>query len=306
MPFDLDETSIDRFARLSMVASGLTGDVLPAEILDIVIRQGAAGMGSDHGMAMLIQGEFLHPIAALGAGRSLARRFGTLPLDSPAPIAIAARRGAAVFVSDRQQLEAEFPWLVPHVPSHLEAAAALPLVASGRTYGAIGLLFGSVHTFGPDERGFLQALADMAALALRPWAHPAAGPLVDAGPLPPEIGSVTAGEVEAALAIDADGRIVQANRRLCRLLGYTPQDLIGGAIEVLIPDRYRAEHAVHVRRYLADPTPRPYGSGLDLVARRADGRDMAVDVSLSPVAGPEGVIVVAVVRVPASRPDGAG
>lgn len=59
MSFDLNDASIDRFSRLSMVAAALTGDVLPAEILDIVISQGAAGMGSDHAVAMLIQGSTL-------------------------------------------------------------------------------------------------------------------------------------------------------------------------------------------------------------------------------------------------------
>lgn len=300
MPFDLEKPSIDRFLRLSMVAAALTGDVLPAEILHIVIKQGAAGMGSDHAVAALIQGRHLHPIAALGVGRDLSHRFGTIPLDTPTPIAMSASQGSAVFVPSRRHLEAEFPWLVRYVPAHLEAVASLPLVASGRSYGAIGLLFESAHAFDPDERGFLQALADMAALALHPWAQHRSGEAVGAGLVPPEIGSVAAGEVEAAVAVDADGRITQANRQLCRLLGYTPEELIGQPIEVLVPDRFRAEHGVHVRRYLADPTPRPYGAGLDLIALRADGAEMAVDVSLSPVAGPEGVRVVAVVRVPMS------
>ncbi len=45
------------------------------------------------------------------------------------------------------------------------------------------------------------------------------------------------------------------------------------------------------------PPPAPYGAGLDLIALRADGSEIAVDISLSPVAGPEGVRVVAVIRV---------
>lgn len=285
-----------------MVAAALTGDVLPAEILHIVIKQGAVGMGSEHGIAALVQGSHLHPIAALGVGRDLSHRFGTIPLDTPTPIAMAAAQGSAVFVSSRRHLEAEFPWLVRYVPSDLEAVASMPLVAAGRSYGAIGLLFESACAFDPDERGFLQALADMAALALHPWAWNRPGEAVDPGFVPPEIGSAAAGEVEAAVAVDADGRITQANRQLCRLLGYAPEALIGQPIEVLVPDRFRVEHGVHVRRYLADPTPRPYGAGLDLIALRADGTEIAVDVSLSPVAGPEGVRVVAVVRIPMTGP----
>lgn len=298
MPFDMEVTPFDRFSRLSTVAAAFTGELLPAEILGIVIDQGTGGMGSEHAAAMLIQGGSLHPIAAVGQGRDLARRFGTLPLDAPVPIAAAASRGTAVFVPSRGALEADFPWLAPMVPD-IEAVACLPLIASGRTYGALGLMFTNPHVFGPQERDFLQALADMGALALRPWAEaPDSGERLARGSLPVEIGSAVAGEVEAALTVDGDGRITRVNRRLCQLLGYGHDELIGRPVEVLVPHRHQETHAVQVRRYLADPTPRPYGSGLDIVARRADGDEVSIDVALSPVVGPEGARVVAVIRVP--------
>ena len=306
MPFDMEETPFDRFARLSMVAAALTGDLLPAEILGIVINQGTAGMGSQHAVAMLIQGDSLHALAAMGGGQDLARRHGTLPLDTPVPIAAAATRETAVFVPNRRALEADFPLLATNLPPGIEAVASLPLVASGRTYGAIGLMFEASHAFEPQERDFLKALADMAALALRPWAEaPEPGANGRRGYVPVEIGSVVAGEVEAALSVDADGRITRANRRLCELLGYERDELVGRPVEMLVPERLREAHAVLVRRYLADPTPRPYGSGLDIVARRADGAEVSVDVALSPVVGPEGVRVVAVIRFPAgaAQPD---
>lgn len=300
MPFDMEETPFDRFTRLSMVAAALTGELLPAEILGIVINQGTAGMGSEHAVAALVQGGYLHPIAVVGRGRDLARRFGTLPLDTPTPIAAAASRGTAVFVPSRRAIEADFPWLAPNTPADIEAVAGLPLVASGRTYGALGLMFTAAHVFGPQERDFLQTLADMAALALRPWAEAreSGEDVLLQGSVPVETGSVAAGEVEAALTVDGDGRITRANRRLCQLLGFEREELIGRPVEVLVPPRHRKAHAVQVRRYLADPTPRPYGSGLDIVALRADGAEVTVDVALSPVVGPEGVRVVAVIRVP--------
>ncbi len=301
MPFDMEETPFDRFSRLSMVAAAFTGELPPAEILGIVMNQGTAGMGSEHAVAALIQGGYLHPIAVVGRGRDLARRFGTLPLDATVPIAVAASGGTAVFVPSRRALEADFPWLAPEVPD-IEAVATLPLIASGRTYGALGLLFEAPHAFGPHERDFLQALADMAALALRPWAEaPESGGNVLQGAVPVEIGSMVVGDVEAALTVDGDGRITRANRRLCQLLGFERDELIGRPVEVLVPPRHRKAHAVQVRRYLADPTPRPYGSGLDIVACRADGAEVNVDVALSPVVGPEGVRVLAVIRVPAGE-----
>jgi PAS domain S-box-containing protein len=96
--------------------------------------------------------------------------------------------------------------------------------------------------------------------------------------------------------VDASGRIVLANHRTEQLFGYTEGELLGTAVEQLIPDRFRGRHEAHRAGYLTDPRARPTGLGLELFARRRDGTEFPVDIALSPIETPEGTLVLAAVR----------
>jgi PAS domain S-box-containing protein len=96
--------------------------------------------------------------------------------------------------------------------------------------------------------------------------------------------------------VDARGIIVLANRQAHVLFGYAPLTLVGQSIDALLPDALQAGHAAHRDAYVRAPRTRPMGSGLDLLARRKDGTEFPVEISLSPMATPEGVVVIAAVR----------
>ena len=93
-----------------------------------------------------------------------------------------------------------------------------------------------------------------------------------------------------------DGRIAFANSQAGKLLGYTRDELIGLPLELLIPDRLRNRHAEHLEAYLAGPVVRPMGGRLDLWALSKDGREVAVDISLSPVETAGGLLVAVSIR----------
>jgi PAS domain S-box-containing protein len=101
---------------------------------------------------------------------------------------------------------------------------------------------------------------------------------------------------DGILVVDEAGQILEANPQAGRLFGYEPEGLKGLRIDLLIPDRYRAEHAEHRARYAADPRPRPMGIGLELRGIRADGREVPVEISLSPLETPDGLRVICTVR----------
>jgi protein-histidine pros-kinase len=90
---------------------------------------------------------------------------------------------------------------------------------------------------------------------------------------------------DAILVVGADGRILLANPEAARMFGYPLDELVGEPVEVLIPERLRDAHRVHRTGYVRRPARRPMGSGLDLVARRRDGTEVPIDVSLSPIEG---------------------
>lgn len=101
---------------------------------------------------------------------------------------------------------------------------------------------------------------------------------------------------DAMVIADEDGRIVLANAQAERIFGYTRSELLRERIEVLIPERYRAQHPEHRGRYFANPGFRPMGAGFELFGRRRDGSEFPVEVSLSPLHTEEGTLVSSAIR----------
>ena len=100
----------------------------------------------------------------------------------------------------------------------------------------------------------------------------------------------------AVLVVDQTGRINFANFRAEAMLGYLPNELLGRQHSILIPERYRDLHAGHMGRFMAEPSPRMMGAGLELAALRKDGSELQVEISLSPYHVPDGIVVIAAIR----------
>lgn len=100
---------------------------------------------------------------------------------------------------------------------------------------------------------------------------------------------------EGIVVVDAEGRIVMANGTAVELFGYAPEELSGRIVDILLPDARRDAHRAHRAQYLANPRNRPMGNGLDLVARRRDGSEFPVEISLSHAGQGSGMLVMALV-----------
>ena len=101
---------------------------------------------------------------------------------------------------------------------------------------------------------------------------------------------------DAVIAVNRQGVIIQANSQTETLFAYTRDELIGQKIEMLVPERQRPEHDRHREQFHSKPKIRRMGSGLDLYGRRRDGSEFPVEISLSPVATPDGRMVLSVIR----------
>ncbi len=102
--------------------------------------------------------------------------------------------------------------------------------------------------------------------------------------------------LDSIVIADQDGKIEFANQRVEQVFGYSPKELIGQPIEVLVPDRLRSIHVNHREKYLAHPSARMMGSNLEVTARRKNGDEFPVDVSLIPLKRKGVTFVTATIR----------
>lgn len=101
---------------------------------------------------------------------------------------------------------------------------------------------------------------------------------------------------DALVAVNGDGIIVLVNVQAEELFGYRREELLGHAVEVLVPERYRLAHAGQRTAYVADPRVRPMGARLELSGLRRDGTEFPVEISLRPLRTEHGLLIASVIR----------
>ena len=101
---------------------------------------------------------------------------------------------------------------------------------------------------------------------------------------------------DPTVVVDSGGVIVFVNAQVENAFGYSPAELVGQRVEVLLPERFKHTHPQHRERFAAHAKPRPMGAGGTLFGRHRLGHEFPVEISLSPVTTNEGMLVVAAVR----------
>jgi PAS domain S-box-containing protein len=101
---------------------------------------------------------------------------------------------------------------------------------------------------------------------------------------------------DAMIIAGPDGRIVLVNAQAEALFGYTRSELIGELVERLIPTHLQGGHVGYRTGYVQAPKARSMGSDLQLFALRKDGREVPVEISLSPIATEDGLLISSAIR----------
>ena len=103
------------------------------------------------------------------------------------------------------------------------------------------------------------------------------------------------------LLVDDAGHMVLANPAVQLLFGYTEDELCGLTVEMLMPPRYRKQHRHYRELFLSKPEKRSMGGGKELAALNRDGKEMMLDISLSPIKVQERLYVLATFNVADQR-----
>jgi PAS domain S-box-containing protein len=102
---------------------------------------------------------------------------------------------------------------------------------------------------------------------------------------------------DSLIVINERREICFVNDTAVALFGYPAADLLGKALEILIPQRMHSRHADHVAAFMRNPSNREMGVRIaDLTARRADGSEFPAGIRLSPFVIDDRNYVAAAVR----------
>lgn len=103
--------------------------------------------------------------------------------------------------------------------------------------------------------------------------------------------------MDAIITVDETQHIVLYNRAAEKIFGWPSQQALGRSVEFLMPERFRATHAEHVRRFgAAGTTSRRMGDGTVLHGLRASGAEFPMEASISQLDTGEGKLYTVILR----------
>jgi PAS domain S-box-containing protein len=89
--------------------------------------------------------------------------------------------------------------------------------------------------------------------------------------------------IDGIITIDERGRIETINPSACKLFQYTPEEVIGKNISMLMPQPYKAEHDHYINRYQQTHNPHIIGIGREVTGLRKDGSTFPFRLAVSEV-----------------------
>ncbi|AFZ67741.1 sensor histidine kinase [Deinococcus peraridilitoris] len=157
-----------RAGRLQAVTEALAAALTLPEVVEVVLEAATPASDAEAGAVMLLteDGRFLDLIGQQGYPSATTSALTRVPVEANTPLTHALRAEDALFLSGKQ-FAAQYPHLPrPEDLSQDALLVVLPLMVGGETLGAWQLTFLPENSPGDTERGFIETLARMSALAL--------------------------------------------------------------------------------------------------------------------------------------------
>ncbi|HYK77275.1 MAG TPA: PAS domain-containing sensor histidine kinase [Daejeonella sp.] len=89
--------------------------------------------------------------------------------------------------------------------------------------------------------------------------------------------------IDGIITIDNRGLVESINPAACKLFGYTPKEVLGNNISMLMPQPYRSEHDEYIARYQRTSQAHIIGIGREVTGLRKDGTTFPFRLAVSEV-----------------------
>jgi PAS domain S-box-containing protein len=101
---------------------------------------------------------------------------------------------------------------------------------------------------------------------------------------------------DAMVVVNVAGEIVLLNVQAEKRFGYSRDELVGQKVKNIIPQGFAERIISDGTRSAADALAQQIGTGIELIGRRKDGSEFPIEIMLSPLESPEGILVTAAIR----------
>jgi diguanylate cyclase (GGDEF)-like protein/PAS domain S-box-containing protein len=103
------------------------------------------------------------------------------------------------------------------------------------------------------------------------------------------------GAPDAIIITDKTSKIILVNNQTMTLFGYSMDELMGNTIDIVIPERFREAYYTYQKAFIDEIETRP-GISLPLNGVRKNRREIPIEIALSPVKIPSGIIFTNIIR----------
>jgi diguanylate cyclase (GGDEF)-like protein/PAS domain S-box-containing protein len=252
-------------------------DALYREICRLCVEFGHVRMA----LIAVVQGERIVPVASAGPAedylRGLELRSVASAPEGRGPAGTALREGRPYICNDFFADPVTQPWRDRAERSGLRSAAVFPIRRGGRPIGVLILYDAEPGVFDAELVALLEEMAVDISFALDNFDREAA--LAESGE---RFRSLVESAMDAIVTVGEDQRIVQFNAAASALFQVSSERAVGMPLERLIPERFRAAHALHLGRFgESGEASRRMGETSELFALRADGTEVPIEASVS-------------------------
>jgi PAS domain S-box-containing protein len=101
---------------------------------------------------------------------------------------------------------------------------------------------------------------------------------------------------DAMVVVNQMGEIVLLNVQAEKQFGYHRDELLGQKVTNIIPEGFAERLIADGTRTAADALAQQIGTGIELKGRRKDSSEFPIEIMLSPLENPEGILVTAAIR----------